>query len=309
MAEGAGRGAILEHARDVRRARADEDQDTRVGIVRKVDHAREVEHRAARQHVIQVTVAVIIREPTGESETVRTGDRGVITVQEDRVRERVGAGEVEAGLDDAAVEIELADRQGRNRRGGRCSRCRSGSDRDRTGRNADDGGTSRDARARNRLADLESDGRRDRLEDGGAVRGIRRSGRDAAGTEGADLVQQDAALGQGGRTSIGIGRSSAEGQRRVVGDCDVERRVAADAGITADDAVPNGRAGAADGEGRRLRSGRGGGVHVIPRDGEDLAVLEVVRERGSVIARALGDIASDRNVILAGNDERGVIGP
>ena len=108
MAEGAGRGAILEHARDVRRARADEDQDTRVGIVRKVDHAREVEHRASRQHVIQVTVAVIIREPTGESETVRAGDRGIVAGEKDRIRDRVRAREVESGLENAAVEIELA---------------------------------------------------------------------------------------------------------------------------------------------------------------------------------------------------------
>ena len=54
---------------------------------------------------------------------------------------------------------------------------------------------------------------------------------------------------------------------------------------------------------------RGGGVDVITGDGEDLATFEVIRERGSVIARALGDIAGDRNIVLAGDDERGVVGP
>ena len=116
-------------------------------------------------------------------------------------------------------------------------------------------------------------------------------------------------MGEIGYPSISVRRSAAEGERRVVGNRDVERRIAADAGVAADDAVPDGRARTADRQSRRLRGGRGGGVDVIARDREDLAVLEVIREGGVVVARALGDVAGDRNVILAGDNERGVVGP
>ena len=116
-------------------------------------------------------------------------------------------------------------------------------------------------------------------------------------------------MGEIGYPSISVRRRSAEGQRRIVGDRDVERRIAADAGVAADDAVPNGRACPTDIKNRRLRGGRGGRVDVITGDREDLAVLEVIREGGVVIAAALGDVAGDRNVILAGDNERGVVGP
>ena len=254
--------------------------------MRQVDGVRQVEHRAARQHVVHVTVIVIIRDGAREGEAVRAGDRGVIAVQEDRVRDRVGAGEVEAGLDDAAVEVELAGRQGRDGCGDRRAPRGSGADRDRTGRDADDGGARWNAGARDRLADLETGGGGDaRKHRAAGHRGDReRRGRDAARTEGADLVQEDTALGERCEASIGVRRSAAEGQRGVVGHRDIEGRVATDAGVTADDAVPDGGACPTDIESRRLRGGRGGRVDVITGDGEDLTVLEVVRESGVVIA-------------------------
>ena len=253
--------------------------------MRQVDGVRQVEHRAARQHVVQVTVIVIIRDGAREGEAVRAGDRGVIAVQEDRVRERVGAGEVEAGLDDAAVEVELAGRQGRDGCGDRRAPRGSGADCDRTGRDADDGGARWNAGARDRLADLETGGGGDaRKHRAAGHRGDReRRGRDAAGAERADLVQEDTTLGERGGSGIGVGRSPAEGQRGVVGHRDIEGRVATDAGVPADDAIPDGRACPADIESRRLRGGRGGRVDVIAGDREDLTVLEVVREGGVVI--------------------------
>ena len=243
-ATGARAAAVLEHARDVRRARADEDQDTSAAVVRQVDGVRQVEHRAARQHVVQETVSAIIRDDTREREAISTGDGRVIAGQEDRVRDRVGAGEVEAGLDDAAGEVELAGRQGRDGCGDRRAPRGSSADRDRTGRDADDGGARWNAGARDRLADLETGGGGDaRKHRAAGHRGDReRRGRDAARTEGADLVQEDTALGERCEASIGVRRSAAEGQRGVVGHRDIEGRVATDAGVTADDAVPDGRA-------------------------------------------------------------------
>ena len=285
----AGRGAaaaIPEDARDVRHTRTDEKKNACIAVVRQVDSVRQVEHRPARQHVVQGAVAVVVRERTGEREAISTGDGRVIAGQEDRIRDRVGAGKVEASLEDTPVEVKLAGRQGRDGCGDRRAPRGSGADRDRTGRDADDGGARWNAGARDRLADLETGGRGDaRKHRAAGHRGDReRRGRDAARTEGADLVQEDTALGERREASIGVRRSAAEGQRGVVGHRDIEGRVATDAGVTADDAVPDGRACSADIESRRLRGGRGGRVDVITGDGEDLAVLEVVREGGVVIA-------------------------
>ena len=252
--------------------------------MRQVDGVRQVEHRAARQHVVQVTVIVIIRDGAREREAVRARDRGVIAIQEDRVRERVDAGEVEAGLDDAAIEVELADGQGGDGGGDRRARRGRRADGDRVRGQTDDGGARRDAGAGDRLADLEADGRGDGGERGAGVGRDGRSRRDAAGAERADLVQEDTTLGERGGSGIGVGRSPAEGQGRVVGHRDIERGVATDAGVTADDAVPDGGACPADIESRRLRGGRGGRVDVIAGDREDLTVLEVVREGSVVIA-------------------------
>ena len=243
----AGRGAaaaIPEHARDVRHTRTDEKKSARSAVVRQVDGVREVEHRAARQHVVQVTVSAIIRDDTREREAISTGDGRVIAGQEDRIRDRVGAGKVEASLEDTPVEVKLAGRQGRDGCGDRCAPRGSSADRDRTGRDADDGGARWNAGARDRLADLETGGRGDaRKHRAAGHRGDReRRGRDAARTEGADLVQEDTALGERCEASIGVRRSAAEGQRGVVGHRDIEGRVATNAGVTADDAVPDGRA-------------------------------------------------------------------
>ena len=151
-------------------------------------------------------------------------------------------------MEDAPVEVELAGRERRDyRRDG--AGCRGSSTQgNRAGRNAHDGGAGRDTGARDRLADLEADRRSDTSEHRTAGRrGDReRRGRDTTRTEGADLIEEETTLGERREASIGIRRSAAEGQRRVVGHRDIEGRVATDAGVTADDAVPDGRAGAAD---------------------------------------------------------------
>ena len=216
--------------------------------MREVDGVRQVEHRTARQNVVQVTVTVIVRDRAREREAIRASDGRVIAGQEDRIRDRVGSREVESGLDYSAGEVELAGRERRDccRDGAGCRGSRAQGNR--AGCNAHDGGAGRDTGARDRLADLETGGGGDaRKHRAAGHRGDReRRGRDAARTEGADLIEEEATLGERREASIGIRRSAAEGQRRVVGHRDIEGRVATDAGVTANDAVPDGRAGAAD---------------------------------------------------------------